>query len=179
MTAGCNPAHRNAPLAMCTSIEDSELGQVAVTEAQLTHRHPLAGDVAAAVACLCRSLIRGVPWSLALGVAAEGRSPETRRALEIPPPERLSRNGFAPDVLSAAVHFVDASASFQIALAQSIDFAGPANYCPVLVGSIGGARWGRAQIEERFLYHQRDLVPRLTAVAITLAKGWQNAGSYP
>jgi len=174
MTAGCNPAHRSAPLAMCASIEDSAVGRAAVTDARLTHRHPLAGDVAAAVACLCRALIRGASWSAALGVAAEGRSAETRRALEIPPHGKLSRNGFAPDALGAAIHFVDASTTFSTALARSIDFAGPANYCPVLVGSIGGARWGRAEIEDSSLQHQRDLVPRLKAVALDLARGWQN-----
>ena len=155
MTAGCNSAHRCAPLAMCASIKDLELGWAAVTEARLTHRHPLAGEVAAAVACLCRALIRGTRWSYALCVAANDRSLETRRALETQPPKEISRSGFALEVLGAAVHFVNASDSLPIALARSIDFAGQANYCPVLVGSIGGARWGRAQIEERFLHHQR------------------------
>ena len=179
MTAGCNPAHRCAPMAMCASLEDSGVDRAAVTEARLTHRHSLAGEVAAAVACLCRALIRGTQWSVALSVAAEDRSPETRRALEIRPPAGLSRSGFAPEVLGAAVHFVNASDSLPTALARSIDFAGQANYCPVLVGSIGGARWGRAQIEERFLHHQGDLVPRLTRVALSLARGWQNAEVYP
>lgn len=178
MTAGCNPAHRSAPLAMCASIEDSGIGRAAVTEARLTHRHRLAGDVAAAVACLCRALIRGAPWSVSIGLAAEGRSSETRGALEIPRPEALSRNGFAPDALGAAVHFVDASTSFATALGRSIDFAGAANYCPVLVGSIGGARWGSAQIEESALRHQGDLVPRLKATALALGRAWQNAEAY-
>jgi ADP-ribosylglycohydrolase len=174
MTAGCNPAHRCAPLAMCAWIEDSELNKAAVREACLTHRHPLAGEVAAAVACLCRALIRGTRWSVALSLAAEERSSETRHALEILPPARLSRRGFAPEVLGAAVYFVDASDSLALALARSIDFAGQANYCPVLVGSIGGARWGSGQIEERSLHHQGDLVPRLKEVAFALARGWQN-----
>lgn len=176
MTAGCNPAHRSAPLAMCASIEDSALDRAAKAEARLTHKHPLAGDVASAVVCLCRALIRGVPWSAALGVAAEGRRPETRRALGIPAFEGLSRSGFAPDVLGAAIHFVDSSASFATALARSIDFAGAANYCPVLVGSIGGARWGRAEIDETSLHHHGDLVPRLHAAALALASGWEDVG---
>jgi ADP-ribosyl-[dinitrogen reductase] hydrolase len=170
-TAGCNPAHRCAPLAMCASVKDSELGRTAVTEARLTHRHPLAGEVAAAVACLCRALIRDTWWPVALRNAAEDRSPETRRALEIQPSKEISRSGFAPEVLSAAVHFLNTSDSLSTALARSIDFAGQANYCPVLVGSIGGARWGRTQIDERFLLHQGDLVPRLVGVGVDLAKG--------
>jgi len=175
MTAGCNPAHRSAPLAMCSLIDDTELAQAAIEEAQITHRHPLAGDAAAAVACLCRALIRGTPWSMALAQASEGRCRETRDALEIHRSVELSPNGFAPDALRAAIHFVDTSPSFPIALGRSIDFAGPENYSPVLVGSIGGARWGRAQIGKPFLQHHGDLLPSVEATAVALAHGWQNS----
>jgi len=50
-TAGCNPAHRAAPLAMAAFLADEILGDCAVQEAALTHAHPLAGDVAAALWC--------------------------------------------------------------------------------------------------------------------------------
>lgn len=175
MTAGCNPAHRSAPLAMCAAIEDAALADAAVKEAELTHRHPLAGETAAAVVCLCRALMRGTPWPHALPRAAEGRCAEIRSALEVSATKRLSRSGFAPDVLCAAVHILDASASFPIALARAIEFAGPANYCPVLVGSIGGARWGRGQIERQSIEHHGDILPRVEAVALALAAGWRNA----
>ena len=172
MTAGCNPAHRIAPLAMCASLEDASLGAYAVREARLTHRHPLAGDVAAAVARLCRALIRGVPWPQAPTKAAEGRCPETRRALGNGTGAALSRGGFAPDVMAAAVFFVGTSASFEEALVRALAFAGPANYCPVLVGSIGGARWGRRSIDPPLVrHHGDDLCERVTAIAHALAEG--------
>jgi len=174
-TAGCNPAHRSVPLAMCASIDDSALSTAAVTEARLTHQHPLAGDVAASVVRLCRALIRGTPWPAALGVAADGRSPETRRGLDPLPRTEISASGYAPDTLGAAIHFLNTSASFSAALSRSIDFAGPANYCPVLVGSIGGARWGRTGIAETFLHHHGDLGARTKAVALALASGWRGA----
>ncbi len=174
MTAGCNPAHRSAPLAMCAAIEDSRLDAAARGEARLTHRNPLAGEVAGAVVCLCRALIRGEPWPAALEAAAAGRGPETRRALEGGPPGPLSRGGFAPEVLEAAVHFVQGAGSFRSALTRSLEFAGPANYCPVLVGSIGGARWGAVQVDEGLLQGHGDLVPRLRAAASALAEGWRS-----
>ena len=93
-----------------------------VQEAQLTHRHSLAGEVAAAVTRLCRALIRGSSWSNAIGLVTNG----------VPHAGDFSRGGFAPDVLRAAVHFVDILDSLSTALTRSIDFAGPANYCPVL-----------------------------------------------
>lgn len=170
-TAGCNPAHRCAPLAMCVRIADAGLADAAMAEARLTHRHPLAGDAAAALASLCRALIRGRPWPQALELAAAGRLPPTREALasaDRPP----SRTGFAPDALHAAVHFVAISDSFPQALQRAIEFAGPANYSPVLAGSIGGARWGSRAIPETLLAHHGRLIPRIHAVATALAAGW-------
>jgi len=173
MTAGCNPAHRCAPLAMCAALDDPALAGAAIVEARLTHRHPLAGEASAAVACLCRALIRGVPWPDALRSAAEGRASEIRDALEGRPRDRLSRGGFAPEALAAAVFFVGASSCFADALARSIAFAGPANYCPVLVGSIGGARWGRSGFDGAAIGRQADVARRLEGVAEALASGWR------
>ena len=51
-------------------------------------------------------------------------------------------DGFAPNVLTAAMYFLMNSDNLDEAIKRSIDFAGPANYCPVLVGAIGSARWG-------------------------------------
>lgn len=141
-TAGCNPAHRIAPLAMCASVPDPDLADFARAEAALTHRHPLAGDVAAAVVMLCRHLIRGLPWPEAVESAASGCLTETRTALLQRSWAELSTDGFAPHVLAAACHFVDAAGDFASALEASVRFAGPANFSPVLVGAIGGARWG-------------------------------------
>jgi ADP-ribosylglycohydrolase len=175
MTAGCNPAHRSAPLAMFSAIEDSRLAWAAITEAALTHRNPLAGDVAAAVVVLCRALIRGIDWSTARALASAGRMAETRSAMEVQAPDSLSQAGFAPEALRAAIHFVDISESFADALQRSKSFAGAANYCPVLVGSIAGARWGASKINESLLVRHRSLLPRLLSVATDLAKGWNDA----
>lgn len=83
MTAGCNPAHRAAPIAMALLIPDAAMAETARREASLTHRHPLAGDAAAAVAVLCRALIRGAFWETALDRAMDGRMPAVRSALDI------------------------------------------------------------------------------------------------
>ncbi len=165
-TAGCNPAHRSPPLSMLATIADEDLAACAMTEARLTHYDPLAGKVAAAVNRLCRTLIRGVPWPEAVQQCGD----LARRDRDGPG----SSGGYAPDVLRAAVYFVGGSASFGEALERSIAFAGPANYCPVLVGSIGGARWGAAAIPQAALAHV-EILPRVRAVAEGLAAGW--AGS--
>jgi len=156
MTAGCNPAHRSPPLSMLAAIADDDLPACAMTEAGLTHHDRLAGEIAAAVNKLCRALIRGDAWDHALIPQEEGPG---------------NNGGFAPDVLRAALHFVGTSGSFAVALERSLTFAGPANYCPVLVGAIAGARWGASAIPPSSLAHV-DILPRVVAAAESLASGW-------
>ncbi len=172
-TAGCNPAHRAAPIACHATIPESDLVSCANAEAALTHRNPLAGDAAAAVVILCRALILGTPWSAALHKAAVDRTPPVWKALQ---PSRsaatLKRSGFAPDALAAAIHFVHISDSFDKALKRAIQFAGPANYCPVLVGSIGGARWGATQVPRGKTGHHGAIMNDVRAKASALARTW-------
>lgn len=167
LTAGCNPAHRVAPLAMAAFLPDDQLPDTACVEARLTHLHPLAGEVATAVAVLCRALVRDETWEAARERAAAS-APGAATALY---PRAPSAGGFAPEALAAAVWFVDRGASFAEALGASLAFAGPANYCPVLVGAIGGARWGRAAVSDATLCHCRDL-RRVSEAAEALASEW-------
>jgi ADP-ribosylglycohydrolase len=171
-TAGCNPAYRSAPLAMLPGLETQQLTDHAEEEATLTHYHPLSGDVAAAVVVICHELVAGSDWEDAVGLARADRLPETQAALMNPEPDSLNSGGFAPDVLAAAVHFVDSSNTFDAALDASLKFAGPANYCPVLVGSIGGARWGASNISDPMLEHC-DILPRVQAAAASLVSRWE------
>jgi ADP-ribosylglycohydrolase len=174
MTAGCNPVHRIPPLAMCAPIPDASLASCAKQEAALTHAHALAGDAAAAGVVLCRALIRGADWDLAVAGAAEGRLRETGEALATWGTRAgLSRGGFAPEVLRAAAHFSGKSASFDETLDRAIDFAGPANYCPVLAGALAGARWGAEAIGPARLAMHGDILDRLHAAADALAAGWK------
>jgi ADP-ribosylglycohydrolase len=162
MSAGCNPAHRSVPLAMAGFLADEKLSELAHQEAALTHFDVVAGDVAATCVCLCRSLIRGVAWEQAL---LETLPAETRQRLEQAALKTLFRDGFAPHVLDAALYFVHQHADFETALAASSTFAGGANYCPVLVGAIGGARWGRGAIPAAAFQHAQALLPQLQTVS--------------
>lgn len=171
-TAGCNPAHRSAPLAMMPDLNAQQLADHAVMEATLTHYHRLSGDVAAAVVVMCHELLRGSTWKEAIESARAGRLPETQAALMNPASDSLNSGGFAPDVLAAAIHFVGSGDTFDAALEASLKFAGPANYCPVLVGSIGGGRWGASNISDAMLEHC-DILPRVQSAAARLAARWE------
>jgi len=164
MTAGCNPAHRAAPLAMALSIPDEALADAALAEARLTHLHPLAGDVSAAVVRLCRSLIRGSSWPEALHFASIDRLPETCRALDPKVPMEDPPGGFAPDVLAGAVRYVDRADSFSKALGKALADDPGSNYVPVLVGSIGGACWGRSAISDQSLSLHRTSSGRIDSL---------------
>jgi ADP-ribosyl-[dinitrogen reductase] hydrolase len=149
-SAGCNPAHRCSPLAMASWIPIDDLPGVVKEEATQTHLHPISVDVAVAVGVLCRLLITGDDWETAKSRVAQGKGELIRNALRINSESRINAGGYAPDVLSAAIYFLDSADSFSESLMRSLDFAGPANYCPVLVGALGGARWGRSSIPERW-----------------------------
>lgn len=168
-TAGCNPAHRCAPLAMAPFLDDTELVRAALSEASLTHAHPLAGDAAAAVAMLCGVLIRGEEWESALERAGKGRLGEVRRALAAIAP--AGRGGYSPVALGSAIFFIGTSFSLTDALSRSIAYAGPENYCPVLVGSIGGARWGRSAVPTQLLPAGK-LWKRIDVVTTALTNLW-------
>jgi ADP-ribosylglycohydrolase len=161
-TAGCNPAHRSAPLVIHSSIPDDDLARCALAEASLTHFDPLAGEVAAIVTIICRSLIRGNHWHSARCRGEQFASQDAPAAT----------GEFAPDVLRSALFFVNEAQSFPEALERSLVFTGPANYCPVLVGAIGGARWGASAIPPAALSHS-DLLPKVNAAADALVATWQ------
>ena len=137
-TAGCNVAHRAPALAVTLDTDLQGLVEAAKADAALTHYDPLAGDVAAAVAVLCRTLTDGVPWQEAKLIATDGRLPETVAAIVEGGDTSPTDGGYAPEVLYAAVHFLNAFES-DVALVEAKIFAGASNYCPVLVGAIGGA----------------------------------------
>lgn len=153
-TAGVAPAHRSVVLAVAPFLEDEPtLAEAARREAALTHLDPLAGAVAARVVLLARRLLQGVAWDEA--------------ARPFPRPARLSRGGFAPEVFAAALHWLDRSRSFREALELSLDFAGPANYCPVLVGALAGCRWGDQEVNGLEAVDS-ELLERLEALATRL-----------
>ena len=115
------------------------------------------------------------PWRAlvdALATAKIGRLQPTIEALNADHPCPLSRGGYAPDVLRAAIHFVIRHDAFADALNDSLDFARPENYCPALVGAMAGARWGVAEIPVQMLL-DCELLDRFRDVSDHLRNEWE------
>jgi ADP-ribosylglycohydrolase len=182
MTAGCNPAHRVPVFAMVPWLVDDRLEQGARLQALLTHVHPAASDAAVSIAVACRrgimehDRIRNVDASTVTSSA-------------------LHSGGFAPDVVEAAFHFysmacnqaselltkstvspqpLDFAQIVQEALTASIRFAGPSNYCPVLVGALLGSTFGAEAFatEDALAHHEPKLRQEVFTLGATVADMW-------
>ena len=114
---------------------------------------------------MCRHLVRGLDFDKALSLAIVDRSSLFRRVVTVASDTDLSTGGFAPDAFVAGVYFVRSAQTFQEALHRSLEFAGAPNYCPVITGTLAGARWGRQAIAPEDIQHCPVLseVERLTA----------------
>ena len=135
---GIAPAHRSTPLALF--LEDTALDNAIYKESKLTHHSEISAEIAIASGRICSSLLKGIPFKEAIACSISDLNP-----LLFPPistPEACSRDGYAPHVLHAALSFLRHYPSFTQALNASLLFAGAENYCPVLVGAIGGCLYG-------------------------------------
>lgn len=170
-TAGCNPVHRAFPLAAASFISENDLANFAIDQASLTHYSKIAGDVAAACVILVRHLIKGESWQNAKQLACKKRMKETCDAILNTNKNKITPDGYSIHVLNASIYFLDEYHNFQMALENSIKFAGNANYCPVVVGAIGGARWGAKNIPETLSRRNRHY-KKLEALAKEMLLGW-------
>jgi len=129
-TAGCGPAHRILPLAGFLDIPDNRLIEITKEEAEITHFHPDAGNGSAILVMLCRYLIEGQTIEEAKKSLAN--NDYLNKSWEKVLSAKVLPDGYVFNVIKSALYFLDQ----KDALNKSIKFAGPANYCPVIVGAI-------------------------------------------
>ena len=130
MTAGCGPAHRIAPLAGFKDIPTNQLIDFARQEAKITHYHPDAGNCSAVMVLLCRYLIESHSWNDSKNLVSQNE--ELKSTWIKIQNANLNAGGYVLDVMHSAFHFLNT----EDALEKSLKFAGPSNYCPVIVGII-------------------------------------------
>jgi ADP-ribosylglycohydrolase len=144
MTAGVNAAHRATAIGCASVIPDALVAAEARREARLTHWHADAAEASAATALIVRSMLRGISLSDSVAAAAAATTGVVSAMLQHKPADAqsLKPGGYAPLTLQAAVYFTETSCSFSQAVLSSIAFAGPCNYCPVLVGAFAALKFG-------------------------------------
>jgi ADP-ribosylglycohydrolase len=85
----------------------------------------------------------------------------------------LHTGGYSPDTVRAALAFGLPARDPVRALAESKRFAGPANYCPVLVGALLGARFGASAFgDDQLAHHPKRHVEEIRATGNALAALW-------
>ena len=148
LTAGCNPAQRAYPLALCPKIDDEKLFEISCAEAHLTHFNGQAGQVSGIINLILRRLIKGDSWKEAVDFAFD-KAPADLTADIREIHQRYTDDhilsahtdpAYAPNVLHTTLYCVNKADSFDDAYTrvQEID----KHYSPTLVCLLAGARWG-------------------------------------
>ncbi|ETO26406.1 hypothetical protein RFI_10731 [Reticulomyxa filosa] len=182
---GIGNAHRNVVLSMTVNNPGLSLTAMAVQESVLTHYSPKCKQIAVCCNVLCRALIQGKTWMEALQIMYDSvdtklltKEIEAMKIREIIKPFLEPKNslhkknkvtptcfkktGWCVDAFRSALYFVDTYTTFDEALSHSIKFAGPSNYCPVLVGAIAGCKFGYDTVlKSKELKHYYNLTPIL------------------
>ena len=147
LSSGCNPAQRSFPLAFCPWIKDDDLFTTAGDEASLTHFSATAGQVSGLVNLICRRLLKGDDWDIAVKTAFSTAPNLLGEIREIQNRYKhdavLNARGhpaYAPNTLHTSLHCVTNADSFENALKRANEIE--KQYCPILVGLLAGARWG-------------------------------------
>ncbi|MEC7985042.1 MAG: ADP-ribosylglycohydrolase family protein [Myxococcota bacterium] len=135
---GVAPAHRASPIAIFLSGE--ELDRALYQEAKMTHFSEISAQVSIMVGRICSLLLQNL--SLEDAIQRSKRGLDRRVCPMVPAIDSCSAGGYAPDVLASALAFLLHYDSFEESLCAALTFAGSANYCPVLVGAIGGCLYG-------------------------------------
>jgi len=171
---GINSAHRVAPLACFGTISDGDLVSYSQSQCMITHLHPISVEITNVFSILLRKLILGFPLEVSITEAKKYlTSYEGKLAFNPVEYNQLSPNGFAPNVLQATLYFLSSSSDFSTTLQNSIDFAGSANYCPVLVGALTGALYGVNEIKPKDFDHcDESLRKSIETIAEALSESW-------
>ena len=187
MTAGIGPAHRSIPLTLpyvawylrspnffeeCPNTGFREFQSTIEREARLTHLHKEAAEVSLAVNAIIMHFILGKDEFRALDFGMKFINQDLRSDIldnaYFKKSDHLKDGGYAPDVLTAALWFLFHTHTLEDALKQSKEFAGSANYCPVLVGSIGGAMYGYNAIRDSLKKIDKDDINKIVSSVDTI-----------
>ena len=133
LSAGCNPMHRFMVVAGMDNVPYEHLDSLLRREAKLTHHDPVAGLCSSVLTRILKRCFSGMSLAEATRKVFLELIRNDRQALNI----SMGNGGYGPQVLVSAIEF---AGDQQFGLHRSIEFAGPNNYCPPIVGALINAQ---------------------------------------
>ena len=129
-TAGCGPAHRATPLAGMFNIPTNQLISIARKEAKITHFDNDAGNGSAIVIMLCRYILEGKSFNHAENLISNDK--DLKDSWIKLQNAKLKPDGYIYNVIFSAFHFIKKNKTLE----DTFQFAGKANYCPIIFSVI-------------------------------------------
>jgi ADP-ribosyl-[dinitrogen reductase] hydrolase len=161
--AGNGAAMRVLPVALLTLGDDAALARLAVTQARLTHHHPLSDAACLLVGRLVQAacLGRSMAWLRAQADAAVLAEP--RLAFT---PYRGRASGYVAETLQTVLHHLFATRDLEGCLVSVVNQGGDADTTGAIAGAIAGAWYGPEALPARWLRRlDRGLVAELGHLA--------------
>jgi len=137
---------RNLPVVLATLHEPAALPVVSLTQARLTHHHPLSDAAVLGLAALTRALLLGQTGVEGLIQTMVADTPAFRFH---PYPGRAS--GYVVDTMQTVLHHFSAYEDFESALVATVNQGDDADTTGALVGMLTGARCGARALPQRWV----------------------------
>lgn len=153
--AGNGACMRNLPVALATLNRPDDFERWSLEQARITHHNPLSDAATLALGRMTQSLINGQEFAACLRESERliGQYPEFAYS---PYPSKAS--GYIVDTVQTVLHYFFNTDSFEACLIATVNQGGDADTTGALAGMLAGARYGLAQIPERWLKGLDQLV---------------------
>ncbi len=150
-SAGNGSLMRTAPIAIRFRNDVGAIERVSRSESSLTHHDPLAGDACTFLNLTIAALLNGKPPPTSSSVvgqaAAEARTTTAEQLME--PVQR--QIGFVLTALRVAFWAAFTADTLEQAIVSAANLGGDADTNAAITGALAGARFGAAQIPQRWL----------------------------
>lgn len=162
--AGNGGAMRVAPVALYTLGDEELLARLAVSQARITHNHPLSDAACVTVGKMIQRAILGTP--------VQGLRAEAEALASLHPEFRFEgfdgdATGYVADTLRTVFDAVFSTAGFEECLVKTVNRGDDADTTGAIAGAIAGGRYGLSGIPRRWM---RALDPRVREELSSLAE---------
>jgi ADP-ribosyl-[dinitrogen reductase] hydrolase len=140
---------RNLPTVLATLGDDAAFERISLTQARLTHHHPLSDAATLGLGRLLGLLLAGATHLDVQSWTSQWvlKHPEFRFT-----PYRGYATAYVADTVQTVLHFLTLHEDFETALIATVNQGDDADTTGALVGMLAGARCGASNLPERWLH---------------------------